>query len=203
MNANKVSSRRGTKVMAVAAVLLTLGLGGIAAARPGAANGTAYFNAGHKLLEQGDTRLGLQYVATAVALNPNDFGAQTYLQSLLDQDRFRDDAVVLESIRPLLPTYPPLMERLAKVYEGQQRQGEAGKIYEAWQAERPESAEPQARAGEHYRFTGENAKAVQAFSQYLDVVQESDYALRRIAESAAKIATAQAALTAIHVALEH
>jgi hypothetical protein len=121
--------------------------------------------------------------------------------TLLDQDRFKDDLDVLASVRPILPKYPPVIERAAKLLEGKQHQGEAGALYEEWRTLRPDSAEAHARAGEHYRFAGKDKEALDAFSDYLGVVEESDYAVRRIAETAAKIATAQAAAVAIHVAL--
>jgi tetratricopeptide (TPR) repeat protein len=162
-----------------------------------AATGSAYFTTGRNLVEHGDARLGIQYVATALALEPNNFVTQTYFVTLLDQDRFRDDLGVLAAVRPILPQYPPVIERTAKLLEGKQKQGEAEALYEKWRSLRPDSAEAQARAGEHYRFVGKDREALDAFSDYLAVVQESDYAVRRIAESAAKIATTQAAAMAV------
>jgi len=161
----------------------------------------SYFDRGQALVAHGDARMGLQYVATAVALEPNNFVAQTYLLALLDQDRFKDDLDVLASVRPILPHYPPVIERTAKLLEGGQHPEEAEAFYEEWRTLRPDSAEAQARAGEHYRFAGKDKEALDAFSSYLNVVQESDYAVRRIAESAAKIATAQAAAVAIQTAM--
>jgi tetratricopeptide (TPR) repeat protein len=164
--------------------------------------GSAYFNVGRKLVEHGDAHLGIQYVATALALEPSNFVTQTYFVTLLDQDRFRDDLGVLSSVRPILPHYPPVLERAAKLLDEKQQRGEeADALYEEWRTLRPDSAEAQARAGEHYRFAGKDKEALDAFSDYLGVVQESDYAVRRIAESAAKIAIAQTAAVAIHLAV--
>lgn len=163
--------------------------------------GPHYFDTGQRLLEHGDARLGLTYVATALAIAPSDFRIQTYFLAVLDEDRFKDDLQLHESLRQLLPHYPPLMERLARLYEGQQKGAQAGALYQAWEEERPESAESHAMAGEHYRFAGQDRKAVQAFSRYLDVVEDSDYATRRIAESAAKVAVAVAVAAAVGVAM--
>jgi tetratricopeptide (TPR) repeat protein len=145
--------------------------------------GAAYFEAGQKLVAEGDETLGLRYVATSILLEPDNFAAQIYFLSMVDRARFRGDVAVMEQLRLTLPTYVPLLERLALLYDGKQRQAEAGRLYEAWRALRPDSAEAPARAGEHYRFTGQHDRAVEAFSRHLNVVEESDYAVERIAES--------------------
>jgi tetratricopeptide (TPR) repeat protein len=173
----------------------------IVPAAMGAPAGRGYFERGQALATRGDARLGAQYVAVALALAPDDFGIQTYFLSLVGQDRFGGDVALMESLRPILPAYPPLLERLARLYEGQQRQDEAETLYEDWRTLRPDSAEAQARAGEHYRFAGKDKEALDAFSDYLGVVQESDYAVHRIAESAAKLAAALAVAAAVGVAM--
>jgi tetratricopeptide (TPR) repeat protein len=197
-----VSPRRTRLIAAGLVVLVAALLGtGLVVRDVRGGSGPRYFETGRRLLESGDPRLGLTYVATALAIAPSNFGIQTYFLAVLDQDRFKDDLQLHESLRLLLPQYPPLMERLAKLYEGTQQQAAAGQVYEEWQSLRPENAEPHAEAGEHYRFAGQDRKAIEAFSQYMDVVEESDYATRRIAESAAKVAAAVAVAAAVGVAM--
>jgi tetratricopeptide (TPR) repeat protein len=193
MNAQHLNRTILRGVVGIGALVMAAG----AVVTAQAATGSAYFHVGRQLVEHGDARLGIQYVATALAIEPNNFVTQTYFVALLDQDRFRDDLAVLAAVRPILPQYPPVIERTAKLLEGRQQEGEAEALYEKWRALRPDSAEAQARAGEHYRFAGKDQEALDAFSDYLNVVQESDYAVRRIAESAARIATTQAAAMAI------
>jgi tetratricopeptide (TPR) repeat protein len=199
MNTQHLNQTIRRALLGIGVLVVAIGIAAPAAAATG--TGSAYFATGRQLLEHGDARLGLEYVATAVALEPGNFVAQSYFVALLDQDRFKDDLGVLSSVRPILPQYPPVLERAAKLLEGKQREGEAEALYEEWRALRPDSAEAQARAGEHYRFAGKDKEALDAFTDYLAVVQDSDYAVRRIAETAAKVATAQAAAVAIHMAM--
>lgn len=192
-----------TRVLAAGLVVLLAALVGVGLAVRDvrAVSGPRYFDTGRRLIEGGDPRQGLTYVATALAIAPSDFRIQTYFLALLDQGRFKDDLQLHEALRVVLPEYPPLMERVARLYEGRRQPAEAARVYEEWRDLRPGNAEPQAMAGEHYRFAGEDRKAVEAFSRYVDLVEESDYATRRIAESAAKVAAAMAVAAAVGVAM--
>jgi tetratricopeptide (TPR) repeat protein len=193
--------RTGTleRILSVSAtvVVLTSTLAPKAMAGPG----TAYFDTGRELVAEGRTELGLRHVATAVALEPDNFVAQTYFVSMLDRDPFRDDPAKLKSLTAVLPRYVPLLDRLALLYEGKKRQAEAERLYAAWAELRPASAEVHARAGEHYRFTGQDDKAIAAFTRYLEVVEESGYGVRRITESTLRKAVRTAADPAATVAV--
>jgi tetratricopeptide (TPR) repeat protein len=187
-------------LLAAAAAVLCLASAPAAGARATGRHG--YFERGQDLMTKGDAGLGVRYVAVALAMSPGDFGIQTYFLALLDQDRFASDVALMEALHRILPAYPPVLERLARLYEGSGRhEAEAEALYEDWRTLRPDSAEAHAMAGEHYRFAGKDREALNAFSDYLGVVQESDYAVDRIAESAAKLAAAMAIAAAVGVAM--
>jgi tetratricopeptide (TPR) repeat protein len=160
---------------AVAALLLT------AATARAAEPGAKYFDAGRALLAQGQAEEGFRMLAMSVVMAPDDVARQAFFLTYLDRNAYNWNVPLLESLVAVAPSYPPLLQRLAKLYEGKQKNAEAEALYLKWAALRPDQAEPYARLGEHYYFTGEYEKGLAAFARHRELVGESDYALRRMA----------------------
>jgi tetratricopeptide (TPR) repeat protein len=163
---------------AVAALLFTAGTAyGAGPAEPGA----HYFDQGRALLAEGKTTEGFKLLALSVNMAPDDMARQAYFLTYLDRNAYNWDVPLHEALVALAPTYPPLLQRLAKLYEGKQRYADAEALYLKWAALRPNQPEVYARLGEHYYFTGEYEKGLAAFARHRELVGESDYALRRMA----------------------
>lgn len=145
------------------------------------ATGARYFDTGRALMAQGDTLEGFQMMTVSVALAPGDVARQAYLLAYLDRNTFNWDVKLHEALVAIAPTYPPLLQRLGKLYEGKGRHAEAEALYLKWARLRPGQPEPWARLGEHYYFTGQYRKGLAAFARHRELVGESDYALRRMA----------------------
>jgi tetratricopeptide (TPR) repeat protein len=143
--------------------------------------GAAYFEKGRALLAEGHAAEGFRLVAVAVAIEPGNIPYQTYLLAYVDQADYNADLGLLEDLHRLAPLSTPLMQRLAKLYDGKQRHAEAEALYLKWAELRPDQPEPYARLGEHYYFTGRYDKALAAFARHRALVGESDYAMRRMA----------------------
>jgi tetratricopeptide (TPR) repeat protein len=143
--------------------------------------GIRYFDAGRALIARGATRTGLEALTVAVVLAPDNVAYQTYLLGVLDQGEHNWDVPLHEALHAVAPAYPPLLQRLAKLYEGKSRYGDAEALYLTWARLRPDQPEPYARLGEHYFFTGRYADAMQAWTRHRALMGESDYALRRMA----------------------
>lgn len=169
--------------LAQAAILFSLVTGSPASLQAQgapAAPGARYFDAGRTLLAEGQTVAGFQTLTVAVLLAPDDMARQAYLLSQLDQGGHNWDVALHESLHAVAPGYPPIMQRLAKLYEGKGRVADAEALYVKWAATRPDNPEPYARLGEHYFFAGRYAEAVKAFERHRALMGESDYALRRL-----------------------
>lgn len=143
--------------------------------------GVRYFDAGRALLARGEAEAGLKALTTAVVLAPDNVAYQTYLLAVLDQGEHNWDVPLHEALHAVAPAYPPLIQRLAKLYDGKGRHGDAEALYLTWARLRPDQPEPFARLGEHYFFTGRYDAAIQAWTRHQALTGESDYALRRMA----------------------
>lgn len=143
--------------------------------------GAAYFAKGRQLVAEGRAPEGFDLLAAAVAVAPDNIVYQTYLLTYLDRAAFNWQVALLERVHAVAPGYPPVLQRLAKLYEGKGRHAEAEALYLQWAALRPDQPEPYARLGEHYYFTGQYDKGLKAFARHRELVGESDYALRRMA----------------------
>jgi Flp pilus assembly protein TadD len=143
--------------------------------------GVRYFDAGRAMLARGETEAGLKALTVAVVLAPDNVGYQTYLLAYLDRSEHSWDVPLHEALHAVAPAYPPLLQRLAKLYDGKGRQGDAEALYLAWARLRPDQPEPYARLGEHYFFARRYDDAIQAWSRHRALTGESDYALRHIA----------------------
>lgn len=135
-----------------------------------------------RLIHAGDTAEGARLLAARVKVDPADLAAQTYLTIALDRMAQKTDAKGLEAVRQVLPDWPPVLERLALVYDGKGRGAEAEGVYKDWIALRPGNPEPYARLAEHEALAGHYAKAIALFERHRVLSGgESDYAARRIA----------------------
>jgi len=143
--------------------------------------GARYFDAGRALMARGETGKGFQALTVAVVLAPENVAYQTYLLAYLDNSEHNWDVSLHEALHAVAPAYPPLLQRLAKLYEGKARYGDAEALYVKWAEMRPDQPEPYARLGEHYFFTGRYDDAIEAWSRHRALMGESDYALRRMA----------------------
>jgi|GEM_PF-1542010 tetratricopeptide (TPR) repeat protein len=169
--------KAATVLLLVSSTSLAYGAGSGTAATPGA----RYFDTGRSLLAEGRVQEGFRLLAVSVALAPADVARQTYFLAYLDRNAFNWDVKLHEDLVAVNPAYPPLLQRLGKLYEGKQRFGEAEALYRRWSELRPGQPEPFARLGELYYFTGRYREGLDAFSRHRELVGESDYALRRMA----------------------
>ncbi len=155
----------------------------LALATPAAAANTGqhYFDKARQMVAEGATDNGFRLMAAAINMEPDNFVYQTYMLTLLDRTAYKNNSALMEQILAVAPRYVPVMDRLAKLYEGQRRDQAAQDLYEAWRDQRPDQAESYARLGEHHLFRGQYGQAVKNFMAHRRIVGESDYALRRIA----------------------
>jgi len=169
--------------LAQAAILFSLVTGSpvsLQAQAGPAVPGARYFDAGRTLLAQGQVIPGFQALTVAVLLAPDDMTRQAYLLAQLDRGDHNWDVALHEALYAVAPAYPPILQRLAKLYEGKGRSADAEALYLKWAAMRPDNPEPFARLGEHYLFTGRYQEAVDAFERHRALVGDSDYAVRRL-----------------------
>jgi len=164
-------------IQAAAVAVLLLAASPARAGGPGA----RYFDAGRALLAQGQVEEGFKMLAMSVVMAPDDMARQAFFLTYLDRNAYNWNVPLHEALVAVAPSYPPLLQRLAKLYDGKQRHSEAEVLYLKWAALRPDQPEPYARLGEHYYFNGEYEKGLAAFSRHRELVGESDYALRRMA----------------------
>jgi tetratricopeptide (TPR) repeat protein len=146
-----------------------------------AAPGARYFEAGRALLARGETRTGFEALTVAVVLAPGNVAYQTYLLASLDRNEHNWDVPLHEALHAVAPAYPPLLQRLGKLYDGKARYADAEALYLQWAHMRPNQPEPHARLGEHYFFLGRYDDAIRAWDRHRTLMGESDYALRRMA----------------------
>jgi len=164
----------------IAAALFLLPIGLVAAARGEAPEG--HLAAAARLVQSGNTAAGARLLAARVKVDPADLAAQTYLTIALDRLAQATDADGLEGVRQVLPDWPPVLERLALVYEGKGRGADVERIYKDWITLRPGNPEPYARLAEYEAGAGRYAKAIALFERHRALLGgESDYAERRIA----------------------
>ena len=146
----------------------------------GSGLGGNYFLRGVALTTQGQSDNGLQMMAASVAMQPDNMYRNTYLALFLDLPSYNWNVPLFESLHRIAPTNIPVIEHLGKLYEGKQRYAEAETLYMQWAKLRPDLPEPYARLGEHYYFTQQYKKGIEAFQHHLELVGESDYALRQM-----------------------
>lgn len=164
----------------IAAALFLLPVAVATAARAEGPEG--HLAAAARLIQAGDTGEGARLLAARIKVDPADLAAQTYLTIALDRLAQQTDAEGLEAVRQVLPDWPPVLERLALVYDGKGRAAEAEAVYRDWIGLRPGNPEPYARLAEHEALAGRHAKAIALFERHRVLNGgESDYAERRIA----------------------
>jgi len=165
------------------ALTFALALGALTPAPAGAVDPAAdRLAAAAGLIQHGDAAAGARLLAARVATAPGDLGAQTYLTVALDRLAQSEDLEALEGVREVLPDWPPVLERLARVYDAKGRADDARGVYRTWVRLRPGNPEPYARLAEHEVAQGRYDRAIALFERHRVLVGDSDYAARRIDE---------------------
>jgi len=162
-----------------AALLLIPGIGTIGTAS--AAGTPGHVAAAANLLRADHADAAARLLAARLAVTPNDLTVQLHLMPLLDRMVLDADVAGLEGVRAVLPSWPPVLQRLGALYDGRQMHAAAEAVYLAWERARPGNPEPAARLGEHYALTGETGRAIAWLARHRALVGMSDYADRRIA----------------------
>lgn len=163
--------------LAAALFLLPIVVAGIARADDGDPVAAA-----SRMMQAGDAATAARLLAARVAARPDDLTAQTWLTVTLDRLVADGDTAALEGVRQVLPDWPPVIERLAHLYDNAGRHADAAALYQSWIVLRPGNPEPYARLAEHEAARGNLKKAVALFERHRVLVGgESDYAARRVA----------------------
>jgi len=151
----------------VAACCIAAACGWSSAAKVEASSGRVrgYFEVGRTLVENGQPRQGLVYVAVAVALSPTNVAAQTYLLALLDRDCCRTDLGLHETLHTVLPTYRPVTERLALLHERRGGIERAGALHLQAAGLGPQDPGARERLATYYAFVGRSDLAQVAASR--------------------------------------
>jgi TPR repeat protein len=169
----------------LAAVVVLVGVLHTAQARAGGEGGAMrHLDVGRALVEGGDALDGLRHVAVAVALAPDDMGAQTYLLAVLDLDRFRQDVGLHEAVAAVLPSFRPVLDRLARLYELDARYAEAAAVHLREVGLKPDDAETQARLAVYFYFMGERDLARGALARYRALGGDPEAILKRLPDPA-------------------
>jgi Sel1 repeat len=175
----------------LAAAVMLLGVFHTAEAR--AVGAGRHLDAGRAMIEAGEVREGLRHVAAAVALEPPNFGAQTYLLGVLDLDRCRGDVALHEAVAAVLPAFGPVLDRLARLYEVEDRYADAAVLRLREEGLRPDEAESQGRLAVYFDFVGEPELARTALRRYRELGGDSDAILERLHDPALHEAGGEAA----------
>jgi hypothetical protein len=159
--------------VAMVVVLLLVALQG-AVARAGGAQ--RYFETGRAMVERGDRADGLRAVAVAIALDAGKVrarsrGARSYLVGVLDSACCRDDIGLHETVATVLPRFPPVIERLAALYERDTRYEEAGALRLRTTGLRPDEPAALKRLAVYFEFMGDLRHARAARDRYRRMVE--------------------------------
>ncbi len=139
-----------------------------------------FFEIGRLQFELGDPGAGFVSLAKAVKLAPQGHHVHTYFLHQLDKTAYKSRLALLETLAKIVPDYPPLMERLGRLYQGKGKDDKAEALFKRWVSLRPDNAEPHARLAEFYRATGKSKRAIPHFQKVREIMGESSYALRRL-----------------------
>jgi len=157
------------------ALTFALALGALTPAPAGAVDPAAdRLAAAAGLIQHGDAAAGARLLAARVATAPGDLGAQTYLTVALDRLAQSEDLEALEGVREVLPDWPPVLERLARVYDAKGRADDARGVYRTWVRLRPGNPEPYARLAEHEVAQGRYDRAIALFERHRVLVGDSE-----------------------------
>jgi len=163
---------------AAVAAFMILGLFHPAEVRAGGAG--RHLDVGRAMIEVGDVRAGLRHVAVAAALDPANIGTQTYLLGVLDGDRFRQDVGLHEAVLAVVPSYRPVLDRLARLYELDLRFADAAALRLREAGLRPDEAQAQLRLANYYSFVGAAALARAALERYRELGGDPDAIPQRL-----------------------
>jgi tetratricopeptide (TPR) repeat protein len=141
-----------------------------------------HLGAAQTLLRSGDAGGAARLLAARVATRPDDLSAQTWLTVTLDRLVADGEVAAVEGVNQVLPAWPPVLERLGRLYADRGRDEDAEDLYRTWIVLRPGNPEPYARLAEHELARRHYDKAIALFERHRVLVGgESDYAERRIA----------------------
>lgn len=138
------------------------------------------FEIGRLQFDAGDPAAAFSALAQAVVLAPQGHHVHSYFLHQLDKSAYKGRVALLESLHKTLPDYPPLLERLAVLYQGQGKNAEAEALFKHWLSLRPDNSGPHARLAEFYRLTKRLKLAVTHLQRVREITGESAYALRRL-----------------------
>ncbi|MDH4229523.1 MAG: tetratricopeptide repeat protein [Nitrospirota bacterium] len=162
-----------------------------------------WFELGHLQFTQGDVHGGFVSLARAVSLAPVGHYSQTYLLHQLDKSPYRFDLSLHEDLLTILPEFPPLLERLGRLYQGKKgMEPKAEKLFAQWARLRPENPEAHARLAEFYRATGRAGEALPHLEKVRALSGESAYALRRLGTLQRELGHLDASASALETAIE-
>ncbi len=139
-----------------------------------------YFELAQLLFKGGDPAKGFSALAKGIKITPDGHHMQSYFLYQLDKTEYKTRLELVQSLHKILPEYPPLLERLGRLYQGQGKDKEAEALFRKWVSKRPDSAEAHSRLGEFLRVTGKLEPAAAEFETVRTLMGESSYALRRL-----------------------
>ena len=139
-----------------------------------------YFEMGRLQFALGDDANAFRSLAKAVSIAPAGHHSQVYLLHQLDKTRYNTRIELFEALRKILPDYPPLLERLGRLYQGKGEDKKAAALFAKWTGIRPGSEPAHARRAEFARATGQPKLALAEWEKARAISGESDYALRRM-----------------------
>jgi len=163
----------------------------------------AWFELGDLRFRAGRDHAGFLALANAVRLAPAGHHSQSYLLHQLDKSAYKFDLSLHEDLEKILPDYPPLLERLGRLYQGKSGQDAAAEArFAKWVKLRPDSPAAHARLAEFYRAGGKAAEAVTHLKHVRELSGDSAYAQRRLGTLYRDLGDLEASATALEGAID-
>jgi len=125
-----------------------------------------YFGAGRAMVERGETTHGLRAVAAAIALDPTEASARTYLLVTLDGACCNQDITLHEAVLVVLPLDRALLDRVAGLYESRALYADAAALRMRGVPLTREDPEFHARLFLYFELVGDEALALRSLERY-------------------------------------
>jgi tetratricopeptide (TPR) repeat protein len=153
---------------------------------PARADDRAYLEAGRAMVQRGEMADGLRVVAAAVALNPEDHVARSYLLGTLDGACCGEDVGLHVAVLAVLPHDPGLLDRLASLYERQARYADAAALRMRNMPLAPNDPEYHARMFLYFELVGDMERALRCLARYRALGGHREEILSRAPAAAAE-----------------